>query len=156
MRRTGFLSSIDGEAPASIGLGTRLRHFWCLNPAGLDLRETLSAMVGTWPVGEVAKIHYSSPRTEFRDQAVVDRATGRKVVRRVPPVTTGHADTVNPFEFLMFLEAAEGLAFDVMLEAKGKDLALLRLRSDILRYGGASAAARFGLGPAGAERCAAA
>lgn len=131
------------------------QHFWCLNPDGLDLRETLVAMLGTWPSGEVAKIHYSSPRTELREQAVVDKATGRKGVRLVPPVTTGHADYINPFEFVMFLERVAGLDFDVMLEAKAKDLALFRLREDVRRYGGALAS-RFGLsgdGP-GADRAA--
>jgi len=36
------------------------------------------------------------------------------------------------------------LEFDVMLEAKAKDLALLRLRPDLLRYA-PDVAARFGL-----------
>ncbi len=53
----------------------------------------------------------------------MDKATGKKGMKLVPPVTTGHADYVNPFEFLMFLSRAQGLDFDVMLEAKGKDLA---------------------------------
>ncbi|WP_416355684.1 hypothetical protein ACLNGM_15890 [Aureimonas phyllosphaerae] len=124
------------------------QHFWCLNPDGLDLRETVSRMLSTWPAGEVAKIHYSSPRTELREQRVVDRATGRKVLRPVAPVMTGHADFINPFEFVMFLERVAGLDFDVMLEAKAKDLALFRLREDLRRYGGALAA-RFGLSAAG-------
>ncbi|WP_279483450.1 UV DNA damage repair endonuclease UvsE, partial [Aureimonas sp. SK2] len=128
------------------------QHFWCLNPDGLDLRETLAKMLATWPAGEIPKIHYSSPRTELREQVVVDKATKKKGVKLVPPVTTGHADYVNPFEFLMFLEKAEGLDFDVMLEAKAKDLALFRLRTDLARYGG-RLAERFGLAatPAGAE-----
>ncbi|RIX99983.1 UV DNA damage repair endonuclease UvsE, partial [Aureimonas flava] len=35
-------------------------------------------MVGTWPLGEVAKVHYSSPRTQFLERRVVDKGTGRK------------------------------------------------------------------------------
>jgi UV DNA damage endonuclease len=124
------------------------QHFWCLNPEGLDLGETLRAMVRTWPCGEVAKIHYSSPRTELREEVVVDRATGKKGVRRVPPVSRAHADFINPFEFVMFLERVAGVEFDVMLEAKAKDLALFRLREDLRRYGGVWAA-RFGLATAG-------
>jgi UV DNA damage endonuclease len=124
------------------------QHFWCLNPEGLDLGETLRAMVRTWPCGEVAKIHYSSPRTAFREQVVADRATGRKVSRSVAPVMTAHADFINPFEFVMFLERVAGVEFDVMLEAKAKDLALFRLREDLRRYGGVWAA-RFGLATAG-------
>lgn len=38
----------------------------------------------------------------------------------------------------------EGLEFDVMLEAKAKDLALLRLRSDLARIA-PDVAARFGI-----------
>jgi UV DNA damage endonuclease len=45
---------------------------------------------------------------------------------------------------------AEGLDFDVMLEAKAKDLALLRLRPDLLRYA-PDVAARFGILPLAAE-----
>ncbi len=65
-------------------------------------------------------------------------------------MTTGHADYINPFEFVMFLERVAGLDFDVMLEAKAKDLALFRLREDVRRYGGALAS-RFGL--SGVGRC---
>ena len=42
------------------------------------------------------------------------------------------------------MRQAEGLDFDVMLEAKAKDLALLRLRSDLLDYA-PDVARRFGL-----------
>jgi UV DNA damage endonuclease len=45
------------------------------------------------------------------------------------------------------MRIAEGLTFDVMLEAKVKDLALIRLRPDLLRYG-PDVAQRFGLEPA--------
>jgi UV DNA damage endonuclease len=51
---------------------------------------------------------------------------------------------VNPFEFIRFMRDAEGLVFDVMLESKAKDLALLKLRPDLLRYA-PDVAARFGL-----------
>jgi UV DNA damage endonuclease len=54
---------------------------------------------------------------------------------RVAPVNTGRADFCNQFEFITFMRIAEGLTFDVMLEAKVKDLALIRLRPDLLRYG---------------------
>jgi UV DNA damage endonuclease len=74
----------------------------------------------------------------------VDPKTRKKTVRHVAPVFTGHADFCNPFEFATFMRVAEGLEFDVMLEAKAKDLALLRLRPDLLRYA-PDVAARFGL-----------
>ncbi len=59
---------------------------------------------------------------------------------------TGHADFVNPFEFATLMRTLDGLDFDIMLEAKAKDLALLRLRPDLLRYA-PDVAARFGLEP---------
>jgi UV DNA damage endonuclease len=49
-------------------------------------------------------------------------------------VWTNHADFINPFEFVRFMRDAEGLSFDVMLESKAKDLSLLRLRSDLIRF----------------------
>ncbi len=61
-----------------------------------------------------------------------------------PPIWTGHADFLNPFEFITFLRAASHLLCDVMLEAKAKDLALIRLRRDLARYA-PDVATRFGV-----------
>jgi UV DNA damage endonuclease len=115
-----------------------------LNPERADLRQTLEAILRTWPEGQQPKLHYSSPRTELREQVRVDKKTRKKIVKYVAPVFTGHADFVNPFEFATFMRVVDGLNFDVMLEAKAKDLALLRLRPDLLRYA-PDVAARFGL-----------
>ena len=134
------------------------QHFWCLNPERLDLRETLARMLATWPPGVQAKVHFSSPRTELRQVSRKNKQTGKAEIVSVAPVWTGHADFVHPFEFITFMREAEGLAFDVMLEAKAKDLALIRLRSDLVRYA-PGVAARFGLvadEAAAAERDAAA
>jgi UV DNA damage endonuclease len=62
----------------------------------------------------------------------------------LPPVWTGHADFTNPFEFVTMMRGLDGLDFDVMLESKSKDLALVRLRLDLLRYA-PDVAVRFGL-----------
>ena len=120
------------------------QHFRCLNPEGLELRGTLERMLETWPAGVPPKVHFSSPRTELRRVVRKDRKTGRPKEALLPPVWTGHADFVHPWEFIGFMRDAEGLAFDVMLEAKAKDLALLRLRADLLDYA-PEVAARFGL-----------
>ncbi|SFV30758.1 UV DNA damage endonuclease [Devosia crocina] len=120
------------------------QHFWCLNPEMLDLRETVSKMLASWPSHVRPKIHFSSPRTELRQLTRKNRKTGKNETVNVSPVWTGHADFVNPFEFTTFMRVAEGLEFDVMLEAKSKDLALVRLRPDLLRYA-PDVAARFGL-----------
>lgn len=120
------------------------QHFWCLNPERADLVGTVEAILATWPAGQQPKIHFSSPRTELREQILVEKATRKKIVKLVPPLMTGHADYCNPFEFATFMRNIDHLDFDVMLEAKAKDLALIRLRSDILRYA-PDLAPRFGL-----------
>jgi len=120
------------------------QHFWCLNPEGLELRPTVEAVLRTWPADVRPKIHFSSPRTELRQVKRTDRKTRKSTLVNVAPVWTGHADFCNPFEFITFMRTVDGLAFDVMLEAKAKDLALIRLRPDLLRYA-PDVAARFGL-----------
>jgi UV DNA damage endonuclease len=120
------------------------QHFWCLNPERLDMVEALRAILRSWPEGVRPKLHFSSPRTEFREIQRVDRKTKRKKAVQLPPVWTGHADFTNPFEFARFMRDADGLEFDVMLEGKAKDISLLKLRPDLLRYA-PDVAARFGV-----------
>ncbi len=122
-----------------------LQHFWCLNPEGLELIPTVEKFIKTWPTGVRPKIHLSSPRTELREVKRKNRKTGRKETVLLAPVWTGHADFVHPFEFISFLRSVPHLEFDIMIEAKGKDLALMRLRQDLIRYA-PDVAVRFGLG----------
>jgi UV DNA damage endonuclease len=98
------------------------QHFWCFNPEKMELVPTLEAMIKTWPEGTRPKIHFSSPKTESPEH------------RARFPQWTRHADYVNPFEFATFMRAIPHLEFDVMLESKLKDMALLQLRRDLLRY----------------------
>ena len=136
------------------------QHMWCLNPERLDMRAVLERFLATWPKGVRPKIHFSSPRTELREikqkivagskpkkgellKAPVKPTARVKTVLR-PPIWTGHADFTNPFEFATFMRMAEGLEFDVMMEGKSKDLSLLRLRPDLLRFA-PDVAARFGI-----------
>lgn len=143
------------------------QHFWCLNPERLELRPILEAFLATWPADVRPKIHFSSPRTELREvkqkitpaqraaaaggrtrkgdtlkAPVKPTARVRTVLR--PPIWTGHADFTNPFEFATFMRTADGLDFDVMMEGKSKDLSLLKLRPDLLRFA-PDVAARFGI-----------
>jgi UV DNA damage endonuclease len=62
-----------------------------------------------------------------------DRKTKRRRKVLKPPLLTGHADFINPFEFAAFMRLIGALEFDVMLEAKMKDVALQRLRGDLAR-----------------------
>lgn len=121
-----------------------LQHFWCLNPEKLDLTPTVEKFLATWPAGIRPKIHLSSPRTELRQAKRRNRTTGREESVLLAPVWTGHAAFIHPFEFISFLRSVPHLDFDVMIEAKAKDLAVLRLRQDLVRYA-PEVAARFGL-----------
>ena len=120
------------------------QHFLCLNPDGLDMGETVRRILDTWPDGVRPKIHFSSPRTELRELKRKDRKTRKVKTVHVAPIWTGHADYVHPFEFMGFMRTVADRDFDVMIEAKAKDLALIRLRPDMLRYA-PDVAARFGL-----------
>jgi UV DNA damage endonuclease len=122
------------------------QHFWCLNPDALDMRNALERVIRTWPRDQRPKVHFSSPRTEMRELKRKEKGTRKLKTVLVAPVNTGHADFCNPFEFITFMRIAEGLDFDVMLEAKAKDLALIRLRPDLLRYA-PDVATRFGSEP---------
>ena len=121
-----------------------LQHYWCLNPENLPLRPTFERFIRSWPVGVRPKMHFSSPRTEMRQVERTNRKTGKKETVLQAPIWTGHADFNHPFEFVAFLRQVADLEFDVMLEAKAKDLALIRLRQDLLRYA-PDMASRFGL-----------
>lgn len=127
------------------------QHFWCLNPENLEIRATLEAILKTWQGSVRPKIHFSTPSTQLRELVRRNRKTGRKEKVYAAPVWTGHADFCNPFEFAGFMRMAKGFEFDVMLESKAKDLALIRLRTDMVRYA-PDVAAQFGLTPTEAGR----
>lgn len=106
-------------------------HHRLNNPDARPVRAALAACLATWPAGVRPKIHFSSPRTEWR---VAERGDADTPLLRQSR-WMHHSDYVNPFEFIDFLRGAAGLpAFDVMLEARGRDLAVLQLRDDLARY----------------------
>jgi UV DNA damage endonuclease len=102
-------------------------HHHCHDPDRIEDREALRLALETWPDGVTPKIHYSSPKT----------ALDEKDKRLVLPQLRAHADLIDPIGFEHFLtETAAGLPdFDIMLEAKGKDLALLALREQLAARG---------------------
>jgi UV DNA damage endonuclease len=104
-------------------------HYLNHNPEGIKLADAIDLALSTWPKDVRPKIHFSSPRTEMRQ---IETVAGPRLE---PPLWTQHADYVNPFEFISFLRAVEGQRpFDVMLEARARDLAVLRLQADLARY----------------------
>lgn len=105
-------------------------HQRCHN-AGEPLLDALASCLATWPPQEQPKIHFSSPRTELR---ALMRQGQRHLLL---PLSNQHSDLIHPFEFVEFLRGARAAGlrpFDIMLEAKAKELAVLRLREQIARY----------------------
>jgi len=87
-----------------------LHHHWCRND-GEDYRDLLPAVFATWR-DRPPKVHLSTPRS--------------------PEDVRAHADYVDAGFVEPFLEYAASLgSFDVMVEAKMKDLAALRLRQEL-------------------------
>jgi len=106
-------------------------HHQLNNRLRIPLGEALGLALATWPRGMRPKIHFSTQRTEAH-VLPERRDYGRQVLA---PKAGQHADFINPFEFATLIAAARGLLpFDIMLEAKAADMALLRLREDIRRY----------------------
>ena len=120
-------------------------HFCCNNPERLEIGETAGKFLKTWEGRGRPKIHVSSPRTQMRELKRRNRKTKKLETVAMPPLWTGHADYIDPFAFIDLIRRMPVEAeFDLMLEAKVKDLALRRLRNDLVRYA-PDLAERFGL-----------
>ena len=99
-------------------------HWRCLNASGEGASEAYLAATATWPARVRPKLHFSSPSTARRTGCARDRL----------PACREHADFIDPFAFLDF-HALVGADCDVMLEGRGKELALLKLRGDLAGLG---------------------
>jgi UV DNA damage endonuclease len=90
-----------------------VHHHRCLSD-GEKLEDILEDVFDTW-MGEASppKVHFSSPKNGEKDRK--------------------HSDYINTHDFIEFIELCKpiGKDFDVMLEAKQKDIALYKLVSDI-------------------------
>ena len=130
---------LDISAATGIPIVFDNLHHFCFNPESLPMKEALTRALATWPAEVVPKIHYSSPSTDFAATVKKEKgATGRErtVTKLHAPRTKAHADFIDPFEFVLFWQAvgADSLRdFDIMLESKGKDVALLRLRRELAK-----------------------
>ena len=84
-----------------------------LNPGGLSLGEALDLALPTWEArGVRPKVHLSSQDPTKRPGA--------------------HAYSIEPEDWAAFLDALGGRETDVMVEAKGKELALSTLRASVV------------------------
>lgn len=106
-------------------------HHATLNPAAIPADEATRLAVATWPAEQRPKIHYSSQRREERQIARKDRRTGARILGTAPAKPGQHADDIDAREFADYLRSVRGIPFDIMLEAKNKDLALLKLQADL-------------------------
>lgn len=109
-------------------------HHHCYDPERIPDAEALGLAMGTWADGVRPKMHYSTPRTSLEAR---ERKEGRKrVITPVVPQLRAHADLIDPIGFEWFLQhVVQRREVDVMLEAKGKDLALLELRRHLRSRG---------------------
>ncbi len=110
------------------------QHHTCIHPEGLSHVEACRRVLNTWPSDCRPKIHFSSPRQEAREILRRDKTTGKKVAHEAPALLSQHADYIDSATFIDFardLKKAGGREFDVMCEAKAKDLAVLKLKSDL-------------------------
>jgi len=94
-------------------------HHHIANPSDMDIDQLLPEIFQTWEhTGLIPKVHLSSPKS-------------KKEIR-------SHADYVDPSFIFPFLKMAKELNtdFDVMIEAKKKDLALIRLMEELQKIRG--------------------
>lgn len=106
-------------------------HWRLHNPERLPLDLALGLALATWPPGARPEVHLSSARSEAH---LLPPRSGQPA-RVLPPRPGQHADFIALNDLIDLLHAARGLPpFDLMLEAKAGDLALLRARTDLARY----------------------
>jgi UV DNA damage endonuclease len=109
------------------------QHHTCINPAGLSHEDACRRILATWHDSR-PKIHCSSPRLEPRIIERKDKTTGKKIQSEAAPLASQHADYIDADVFIPFVRAVAGgasIPFDVMCEAKAKDLAVLKLRDEL-------------------------
>lgn len=110
-------------------------HHTVNNPSRIAVHDAFRLCLATWPPEQVPKIHFSTQRREHREISRRDPNAGTRSVVRVPAKPGQHDDWIDGNEFIAFLAGAGDVRFDVMLEAKQKQLALFRLRDDLLAAG---------------------
>jgi UV DNA damage endonuclease len=104
-------------------------HHHINDRVGIPDDEAVRLAFATWPEDVRPKVHFSSPKTTVTE----DEAAARRWPRVV-----AHADLIDPLAFERWLAgpAAGAGDFDVMLEARLKDLAVLHLRAHLERRAG--------------------
>ncbi len=104
-------------------------HHRILDRGEIDDAEALRLALATWPPGVTPKAHWSSPKTQA-DPGPDGRPSYPRIV--------AHADLVDVLDFERWLRgpvAATGREFDVLVEARLKVLAVMRLREQLTARG---------------------
>jgi len=100
-------------------------HHLVLNPEGTCELDALRLSLRSWPKSSRPKVHFCTPRCDLKAGSWRTKA----------PTWTEHSDFCNPFSFIDFMRQVGHVRdFDIMLEARARDLALLKLRLDIARF----------------------
>ena len=111
-----------------IALVFDMLHWSLHNPERLPLDLALGLALATWSADIRPKVHLSSPRSEAHRLATTN---GQQQI--VAPYRGQHADFIVAEDLRRLLSASRGLpGFDIMLEAKATDLALRRLREELV------------------------
>lgn len=126
-RRFGVADCLWLHQETGIRLIFDYLHHQLLNPTAIPDHLALAACLATWPPQQTPKIHISTPATEMvRDRQHLPH----------PPRFNRHSHYVNPFPIIDFLRTLPRTrSFDMMLEAKACDLALLQFRQHLGIYG---------------------
>jgi UV DNA damage endonuclease len=103
---------IDIHNETGVKLVWDYHHHRCLNDLWPS-KEEIDALVKSWQSSKV-KVHISSGKTGAKDRS--------------------HADFIQIEDFVHLMELFKGFDIDVMIEAKAKEQALLKLRSDYETY----------------------
>ncbi len=113
------------------------QHHSIINPDSRVPVDAACSMLATWSAECRPKIHFSSPRSENRIIERRDKATGKIVKSEAKPLASQHADFINAEVFAPWVKSvlAQAREFDVMCEAKSKDLAVIKLRQDLQTQG---------------------
>ncbi len=114
------------------------QHHSCINDGSMTHEEACSAILKTWGDNGRPKIHFSSPRIENRVIKRIDKESGKRKAFEAAPLMSQHADMIDSDVFIPFARGVRemcGIEFDVMCEAKSKDLAVIQLREDLRRAG---------------------
>jgi UV DNA damage endonuclease len=111
------------------------QHHNCFNPDGRDVVDACCGILKTWDRGR-PKIHFSTPRLEDRVIERRDKTTNKIVKSTAAPLASQHADMIDAQIFVPFARDVAArfggeVPFDVMCEAKSKDLAVIQLRDEL-------------------------